>query len=109
MSRSIEVGLTRGDETASKLLIPATSTIRVYGEEDIPELLTQLTDPDADARYRAAMALRGQSSSRDQVVPALTEALNSPLKKASLTGFHRTTKHIAAKAVSPSSETMRTI
>ena len=35
--------------------------------------------------------------------------LSSPLKKASLTGFHATAKHIAAKAVSPSSETMRTI
>ena len=35
--------------------------------------------------------------------------LTSPLKKASLTGFHATAKHIAAKAVSPSSETMRTI
>ena len=34
---------------------------------------------------------------------------NCPLKKASLTGFHATAKHIAAKAVSPSSETMRTI
>ena len=34
---------------------------------------------------------------------------NSPLKKASLTGFHATAKHIAAKAISPSSETMRTI
>ena len=34
---------------------------------------------------------------------------NSPLKKASLTGFHATAKHIAAKAVSPSSETMKTI
>ena len=36
-------------------------------------------------------------------------SLHSPLKKASLTGFHATAKHIAAKAVSPSSETMRTI
>ena len=35
--------------------------------------------------------------------------VSSPLKKASLTGFHATAKHIAAKAVSPSSETMRTI
>ena len=35
--------------------------------------------------------------------------LSSPLKKALLTGFHSTAKHIAAKAVSPSSETMRTI
>ena len=37
------------------------------------------------------------------------QSANSPLKKASLTGFHATAKHIAAKAVSPSSETMRTI
>ncbi len=35
--------------------------------------------------------------------------LISPLKKASLTGFHPMSKHIAAKAVLPSSETMRTI
>ena len=34
------------------------------------------------------------------------ERLSSPLKKASLTGFHATAKHIAAKAVSPSSETL---
>ena len=34
---------------------------------------------------------------------------NSPLKKAPLTGFHPTAKHIATKAVSPSSEMMRTI
>ena len=40
---------------------------------------------------------------------ANTHKLNSPLKKASLTGFHATAKHIAAKAVSPSSETMGTI
>ena len=35
--------------------------------------------------------------------------LNSPLKKALLTEFHSTAKHNATKAVSPSSETMRTI
>ncbi len=35
--------------------------------------------------------------------------LNSPLKKASLIGFHAMAKHIAAKAMSPSFETMRTI
>ncbi len=34
---------------------------------------------------------------------------NSPLKKAPLTGFQPTAKHIAPKAFSPSSETMRTI
>ena len=36
-------------------------------------------------------------------------SLNSPLKKAPLTGVHPTAKHTAAKAISPSSETMRTI
>ena len=36
-------------------------------------------------------------------------SLSSPLKKALLTGFHSTAKHNATKAVSPSSETMRTI
>ena len=40
---------------------------------------------------------------------AVAKTLNSPLKKASLTGFHRTAKHKAAKVVSRSSETMRTI
>ena len=35
--------------------------------------------------------------------------LSSPLKKAPLIGFHATSKPIAAKALSPSSETMRTI
>ena len=39
----------------------------------------------------------------------LSPSLNSPLKKALLTGFHSTAKHNATKAVSPSSETMRTI
>ena len=34
---------------------------------------------------------------------------SSPLKKAPLTGFYPPAKHIAAKAVSPFSETMRTI
>ena len=50
---------------------------------------------------RRALKLTGA----DRPVPDI----NSPLKKASLTGFHATAKHIAAKAVSPSSETMRTI
>ena len=57
-------------------------------------------------RVREALDLiyRESPYSRAQI-----ETLNSPLKKASLTGFHATAKHIAAKAVSPSSETMRTI
>ena len=48
------------------------------------------------------------TSSREDFVNGLL-GYDSPLKKASLTGFHATAKHIAAKAVSPSSETMRTI
>ena len=39
----------------------------------------------------------------------LRRDLNSPLKKAPLTGFHATVKHNAVKAASPSSETMRMI
>ena len=51
---------------------------------------------------------------RDPNAPTTTRrefitALSSPLKKAPLTGVHPTAKHTAAKAISPSSETMRTI
>ena len=42
-------------------------------------------------------------------IERMVDELNSPLKKALLTGFHSTAKHNATKAVSPSSETMRTI
>ena len=58
------------------------------------------------------VALRQPESFSDD---PLTEILRagarqfSPLKKALLTGFHSTAKHNATKAVSPSSETMRTI
>ena len=52
------------------------------------------------ARMAWVVLVRGETA---------TISFNSPLKKASLTGFHATAKHIAAKAVSPSSETMRTI
>ena len=50
-----------------------------------------------------------KSAIADIATGPLAVRLNSPLKKALLTGFHSTAKHIAAKAVSPSSETMRTI
>ena len=57
-------------------------------------------------RFRAVCL----GSRRKLILPIKFETtFNSPLKKASLTGFHATAKHIAAKAVSPSSETMRTI
>ena len=54
-----------------------------------------------------ARAPTGTRGSGDEF--AVGVALNSPLKKALLTGFHSTAKHNATKAVSPSSETMRTI
>jgi spermidine/putrescine transport system substrate-binding protein len=54
-------------------------------------------------KYSGKVALLGDGQT------VLGHALNSPLKKSSLTGFHATAKHIATKAVTPSSETMRTI
>ena len=58
------------------------------------------------ARYGGAGKFFGEWPA-DDYVGLLT--LISPLKKALLTGFHSTAKHNATKAVSPSSETMRTI
>ena len=58
------------------------------------------------------IAVQGRHLEKDGITEYLSASdatLSSPLKKASLTGFHATAKHIAAKAVSPSSETMRTI
>ena len=51
------------------------------------------------------MIMRGKFMAK----PGKQFTLSSPLKKALLTGFHSTAKHNATKAVSPSSETMRTI
>ena len=55
------------------------------------------------------MLLATAVSSTVFAAPTVAHLLNSPLKKALLTGFHSTAKHNATKAVSPSSETMRTI
>ena len=60
-------------------------------------------------RFECATIEFQTQKSRNLSHDRLVLSLNSPLKKASLTGFHATAKHIAAKAVSPSSETMRTI
>ena len=57
-------------------------------------------------KSRGRVTLAAQVQARQGIVRG---ALTSPLKKASLTGFQPTVKHIAAKAVSPSSEVMRTI
>ena len=50
-----------------------------------------------------------QRKEMDRVKNEFISTVSSPLKKALLTGFHSTAKHNATKAVSPSSETMRTI
>ena len=80
-------------------------------------LRAQRRDP-AKAQAKCAFATNYPLANRQLRSPLILRyrmqrdkpfALISPLKKASLTGFHATAKHIAAKAVSPSSETMRTI
>jgi len=59
---------------------------------------------------QTALAVQAVQRARpDMTASDALTAVNSPLKKASLTGFHLMSKHIAAKAVLPSSETMRTI
>ena len=61
-------------------------------------------------RIHAELSAQGFACGRARVARLMHKAgLNSPLKKALLTGFHSTAKHNATKAVSPSSETMRTI
>ena len=62
-----------------------------------------------DARDASRDVGRTLLNAYQAIETANPERLNSPLKKALLTGFHSTAKHNATKAVSPSSETMRTI
>ena len=92
---------------------------------DLPDLQARAGDleraiTETDDRHGGLLSglERGLSQLRERLVGATAAndrlarenaELTSPLKKASLTGFHATAKHIAAKAVSPSSETMRTI
>ena len=71
------------------------------------DFVNGLLDPSQEITGFGGFAL-GVPQAGEEDCPRPTEP-NSPLKKASLTGFHATAKHIAAKAVSPSSETMRTI
>ena len=65
------------------------------------------TDAAWEGFVRTFFAQQPMSAPRNRAVADWL--LNSPLKKALLTGFHSTAKHNATKAVSPSSETMRTI
>ena len=60
-----------------------------------------ITEANATGRVKASTLAMDRSR--------IEQHVNSPLKKALLTGFHSTAKHNATKAVSPSSETMRTI
>ena len=63
----------------------------------------------ADCQSISGSPFRWAVSVPEEHFKLLSGEPNSPLKKAPLTGFHPTAKHKVAKAVSPSSETMRTI
>ena len=79
---------------------------RAWGWDDREEFWQTLLNliKESSWELRVLFLLDDPSATWEPVLPPI-----SPLKKASLTGFHATAKHIAAKAVSPSSETMRTI
>ena len=68
---------------------------------------------EAERQFKAAIKLAEEAGPDDPRLAlslySLGRLLISPLKKAPLTGFHSTAKHNAAQAVSPSSETMRTM
>ena len=66
-------------------------------------------DGDNTAVFRAPAQFLYETAVGEVKFLRLLRCANSPLKKALLTGFHSTAKHNATKAVSPSSETMRTI
>ena len=82
---------------------------RDSADDRIVELVGALPDRTTALVYTSDAGLRSRVHAMGAQVAGAQALLNSPLKKASLTGFHATAKHIAAKAVSPSSETMRTI
>ena len=93
--------------TASKKHLSSEFFEAVGVTREMPVILAGLDD----SKEFNASHMDGTSLEMDvdQLRSDAVNAVNSPLKKASLTGFHATAKHIAAKAVSPSSETMRTI
>ena len=82
---------------------------RDSADDRIVELVGALPDRTTALVYTSDAGLRSRVHAMGAQVAGAQALLNSPLKKASLAGFHATAKHIAAKAVSPSSETMRTI
>ena len=77
--------------------------------EDLePQIGLELTAGDSELGYIAfENAVSGHLGALGGRV--LRSKINSPLKKTPLTVFHSMGKDIATKAVSPSSETMRTI
>ena len=106
---------------SNKITIPDLDNVSVFKRKGhlynylMRFLLERITDAcksaaqshgDGLASLKVVFSRRGGTdyqSMRDYLM------LISPLKKALLTGFHSTAKHNATKAVSPSSETMRTI
>ena len=89
------------------LCFSTSSTLRVFGRY----ILDRLVATQRLKGHAGFKVYREPASCRHCRIPPLSGGihLNSPLKKALLTGFHSTAKHNATKAVSPSSETMRTI
>ena len=82
---------------------------RDSADDRIVELVGALPDRTTALVYTSDAGLRSRVHAMGAQVAGAQALLNSPLKRALLTGFHSTAKHNATKAVSPSSETMRTI
>ena len=84
---------------------------RGYGPLQVAQLAGRLSAETIAALADEASGPRGSflPLPRTDGADGTIATLSSPLKKALLTGFHSTAKHNATKAVSPSSETMRTI
>ena len=77
------------------------------GQVTVPRIVAHLRDLGMAISKRQVVRLL--IAGKEDFLAEAAGVLNSPLKKALLTGFHSTAKHNATKAVSPSSETMRTI
>ena len=92
----------RGDQEIGDLLV---SMIAERSKLEKPDRLSM----SLNSAIEVAATLTENEFAELTICFLLKHTINSPLKKAPLTGFQPTAKHIAPKAFSPSSETMRTI